>query len=162
MRKRAVTDEVKEIDTLNFELFENRLERSKLNKSEPCSMLELDTVLNSLKMGKYRDPNNYVSELFKKDVIGDYLKISILLMMNRVMKELKIQQCLTRANITILHKKGCKLDLNNWREIFVCSLLRNILMKLIYERTYNVVSSSMTDVQIGLEKIRVFKTICPS
>ena len=51
MRKRAVKDEVKEIDTLNFELFENRLERSKLNKSEPCSMLELDTVLNSLKMG---------------------------------------------------------------------------------------------------------------
>ena len=143
---------MKEIDTLNFELFENRLERSKLNKSEPFSMLELDTVLNSLKMGKCRYPNNYVSELFKKDVIGDDLKISILLMMNRVKKELKIPQCLNRANITILHKKDCKLDLINWRGIFVCSLLRNILMKPIYERTYNIVSSSMTDAQIGARK----------
>ena len=65
-RIRAVKDQLKKIDKLNFELFKNRLERSKLNKIEPFLMLELDTVLNNLKMGKCRDPKNYVSELLKK------------------------------------------------------------------------------------------------
>ena len=34
----------------------------------------------------------------------------------------------------------------------MCSELRNILMKLIHDRTYELVSSSMTDAQIGARK----------
>ena len=34
----------------------------------------------------------------------------------------------------------------------MCSVLRNILMKLIHDRTYELVSSSMTDAQIGARK----------
>ena len=60
------------------------------------------------------------------------------MMMNRVKKELIIPQCMTRANITILHKKDCKLDLNNMGGIF-CSLLRNILLKLIYEEKKHII-----------------------
>ena len=45
-----------------------------------------------------------------------------------------------------------KLDLNNWRGIFVCSVLRTILMKLIYGRTYDKVVCNMTDSQIGARR----------
>ena len=72
--------------------------------------------------------------------------------MNKIKKYMKVPECLRRANITIIHKKNCKLDLNNWRGVFVCSVLRTILMKLIHDRTYEVVSSSMTDAQIGARK----------
>ena len=72
--------------------------------------------------------------------------------MNRIKKDIVVPECLRKANITILHKKGSKLDLNNWRGIFVCSVIRTILMKLIYERTYATVTSNMTDAQIGARK----------
>ena len=75
-----------------------------------------------------------------------------LMMMNKIKHDMKVPECLRRANITILHKKNCKLDLNNWRGVFVCSVLRNILMKLILDRTYEIVSSSMTDAHIGARK----------
>ena len=80
------------------------------------------------------------------------MKISILMMMNKIKHDMKVPECLKRANITILHKKNCKLDLNNWRGVFVCSELRNILMKLIHDRTYELVSSSMTGAQIGARR----------
>ena len=80
-------------------------------------------------MGKSKDPNNYICELFKEGAIGQDLKLSILMMMNKMKTEVTVPDCLRRANITILHKKNSKLDLNNWRVIFVCSVLRTILMK---------------------------------
>ena len=46
------------------------------------------------------------------------------------------------------------MELRNWRGIFVCSVLRNILMKLIYNRTYEKVDLSMSDSQIGARKNR--------
>ena len=134
MRKRAIKDEIVDIRMLQEKLFNERLKKSKENKSAPFDMDELDKVLKSLKTGKSRDPDNLVCELFKIYVIGDDLKASVLMMMNRMKDEIMIPDSLRRANITILHKKSCKLDLNNWRGIFVSSVLRTILMKLIHER----------------------------
>ena len=105
-----------------------------------------------MKSGKSKDPDSYVSELFKEGVIGDDLKESVLMLMNRIKNEMSVPEGLRRANITILHKKGNKLDLNNWRGIFVSSVLRTILMKLVYDRTYEIVASNMTDAQIGARK----------
>ena len=65
---------------------------------------------------------------------------------------MKIPHCLKKASITILHKKKDKLDLNNWRGIFVTSVLRAILMKMVYERTYQTVDKNMSDSQIGARK----------
>ena len=58
MRKRAVKYEVKDLNKIDIDLFENRLKRAKLNKSEPFKIEELEKVLKSLKGGKSRDPNN--------------------------------------------------------------------------------------------------------
>ena len=152
MRKRGVKDEIREIEKNNNELFEKRLNETKKVKSPPFNMIELNKVLKSLKTGKSKDHENYVCELFKPCVIGSDLKNSILIMMNHMKNHTWISECLRTSHITILHKKGCKLDLNNWRGIFVSSVLRTILMKLIYGRTYDKVSSNMTDSQIGARK----------
>ena len=90
--------------------------------------------------------------MFKEGVIGTDLKLSLLMMMNKMKDEVTVPECLRRANITILHKKKSKLDLNNLRGIFVCSVMRTILMKLVHERTYDIVSSNMTDSHIGARK----------
>ena len=56
------------------------------------------------------------------------------------------------TNITMLHKKNNKLDLANWRGIFVTSVLRTILMKMVHNRIYNIVAPNMSDSQIGARK----------
>ena len=48
-------------------------------------MTELTTVLKNC-----RDPDNVVCDIFKEGVIGDNLKESILLMMNRMKEELTV------------------------------------------------------------------------
>ena len=115
-------------------------------------MSELDRVLKSLKTGKSKDPDQYISELFREGIVGKDLKVSVLKMMNRIKTEIVVPECLRRANITILHKKGSKLDLKNWRGIFLCSVFRKILMKLVLERTYEKVTQSMSDCKIGAQK----------
>ena len=86
-------------------------------------MNELEDVLKGLKAGKSKDPNNHIRELFKDGVIGEDLKLSILMMMYKMKTQITIPNALQRANITIIHKKNCKLDLNKWRGVFVSSVL---------------------------------------
>ena len=57
-------------------------------------------------------------------------------MLNQMKDELTIPDELKMANITMIHKKNSKLDFNNWRGIYVTSVLWKVLMKMIYERTY--------------------------
>ena len=109
-------------------------------------------MLKDLKIGKCKDTDNYIFELFKDGVVGTDLRKSLLLMFNRMKHKMIIPECLRKANITILHKKNDKQDLNNWRGIFVTSVLRALLMKLIYGRTYPLVDTNMSDAQIGARK----------
>ena len=74
------------------------------------------------------------------------------MMFNTMKDNISIPECLRTANITMIHKKKCKLDLTNWRGIFVTNVLRTILMKILHERVYETVASSMTDSQIGAQK----------
>ena len=102
--------------------------------------------------GKSRDPDPIVCDIFKEEVIGENLKESLLIIMNKMKDETIVPECIRTANITMLHKKKSKVDLNNWRGIFVTSVIRTILMKMVHERSYEKVSLSMTDCQIGARK----------
>ena len=88
MRKRDIKDDTKEVDDLNTKLFNKRLYLAKLNKSPPFEIKELEKVLKSLKPGKSKDPDDYICELFKDGVIGIDLKISILMMMNKIKEDI--------------------------------------------------------------------------
>ena len=145
-------EDVKNVLDLENKTFELRLESSKRCKSPPIEMNELETAIKSLKIEKSRDPAGLISDIFREGVIGSDLKLSLLMMFNRMKDDITIPECLRTANVTMLYKKKCKLDLNNWRGIYVTSALRTLLMKIIHNRTYEKVSSSMSDSQIGAQK----------
>ena len=57
------------------------------------------------------------------------------------------------ANISAIYKgKGEMTDLDSDRGIFIVSLFRYILMRLIYKDKYNVIENSMSDSNIGARK----------
>ena len=55
-----------------------------MNKSEPWTTEELETVLKYLKKGKSRDPNGHCNELFHSDTAGVDLKSALLVIMNKI------------------------------------------------------------------------------
>ena len=146
--------EIKDIIEKHEMLFEKRMKNAMSVKSEQFTIKELEGTLKNLMKGKSRDSDYLIRDIFKEGVIGKDLMISVLLLMNKIKDQTYIPECMKRANITMLHKKNCKLDLNNWRGIFVCSVLRTILMKMLHTRTYEVVAQSMTDSQIGARKLK--------
>ena len=152
MRKRPNHEDTEEIARVQEDTFNMRIEEVKHNKSPPLTMKELNKVLANLNSGKSKDSDGYISELFKDGIIGSNLNESLLMMFNSMKDAMFIPDCLKTAQVTILHKKSCRTDLGNWRGIFVCIVLRSILMKFIYSRTYEKVNASMTDSQIGARK----------
>ena len=86
LRKRPAKEEVNEIITLGEQLFQKRYKHAKGVKSPEFSMTELEFTLKSLTTGKSRDPEFLKCDIFKENVIGDDLKLSILMMLNK-MKE---------------------------------------------------------------------------
>ena len=53
---------------------------------------------------------------------------------------------------TIYKGKGDKSNLDNERGIFIVTILRSILMKLIYIDEYDTIDGSMSDSQVGSRK----------
>ena len=50
---------------------------------------------------------------------------------------------------TICKGKGEEFDLNNDRGIFIVTIFRSILMRLIYTDKYEEIDKSMSDSQVG-------------
>ena len=67
-------------------IFRMKLKLAEENSSSPWNMNDLDNALQDLKNNKSRDPEGLINELFKKDVIGQDLKISLLSMLNGLKK----------------------------------------------------------------------------
>ena len=95
-------------------------------------MDDLDKALRALKINRSRDPEGMINEIFKKNVIGDDLKNSLLIMFNKIKEQQIIPIFMNNANITTVPKKGSRLLLENERGIFRVPVLRSILMRLIY------------------------------
>ena len=53
---------------------------------------------------------------------------------------------------TIYKGKGEKCNLENDRGIFLVTIFRSILMRLIYGDKYNIIDSNMSDSQVGGRK----------
>ena len=87
LRNRPIKEEFQEIKKLKEELFEIRFKLAKLNKSEMWTMEDLEYILNNLKDGKARDPNGWTNELFSNEVAGRDLKISMLMLLNKMKTE---------------------------------------------------------------------------
>ena len=104
-----------------------------MTPSKPWMMNDLEKVLKSLKKNKCRDPNGLVNEIFFTNTAGAHLKASMLNLFNEIKKNQIIPQFMKIANIASIYKgKGSMSDLKNERGIFLVSIYRAIIMKLLY------------------------------
>ena len=133
-------------------LFSLKIKLAKMNKSQFWTEKDLERALNDLKRNKSRDSEGLVNEIFKNDVIGSDLKHSLLIMCNNIKQENMIPEFMNNANITTVPKKGPKIDLKNQRGIFRVSVVRSILMRLIYNSNYYKIDKNISDSQMGARK----------
>ena len=129
-----------------------KLELAEANSSSLWTMTDLEAALKDLKNNKSRDNDGLVNEIFKKDMIGEDLKKSLLIMFNNLKQKKMIPIFMNYANITTVPKKGSKILLVNQRGIFRVSVVRGILMRLIYNEKYHIIDSNMSDGQMGARK----------
>ena len=130
-----------------------RLERCGQEKSKPWEMKALEAAMKKLKKDKSRDPNGWLNDLFQDGIAVNFLKISMLKMFNRIKLEFFSPEFVRKADVLTIYKgKGEKSDLSNDRGIFIVSIFRSLLMKLIYKDIYEVIDKGMSDSQVGSRK----------
>ena len=152
LRTRPIRPDLGNIRNRRNVIFKLKLKLAEDNHSIPWEMKHLESALADLKKNKSRDHEGYINEIFKSDVIGANLKDSLLLLSNKLKKEKMIPLFMRFSNITTVPKKGSRIELKNERGIFRVSVLRFILMRLIYNSKYPEIDKNMSDCQMGARK----------
>ena len=99
-----------------------------------------------------------INEVFKDGFIGTDLKEALLNLFNGIKSNLFIPMFMTLSNITTIYKnKGSMMDLNNDRGIFILTVMKKMLDKLIYEDNYKEIDKNMSDCNIGARRKRNIK-----
>ena len=114
---------------------------------------DLDEAIKSLKTGKSKDPEGIIRELFMEDSMGEDLKQSMLILCNRIKQSKEIPKFMQITNICAIYKgRGDMLTLESDRGIFLITIFRTILMKMVYNQKYSIIDQSMSDSNIGARK----------
>ena len=95
-----------------------------------------------------------INELFKSECAGSDLLESLLLLFNGIKKTFSIPKFMILENITTIFKNtGSRFDMDNDRGIFILTVLKKILDKLVYN--YNDIDTNMSLVlgKIGTSRI---------
>ena len=158
LRHRKIHPNLKELQTLKETLCQKRLDLARHIKSEPWSMKQLEDVLNRLKnkIHMCQDPHGYVNELFKYEAAGTDLKKSLLHVMNKTKDLLEVPDIMKTVNVVMIPKphKSCLHNIQNQRGIFLLSVFRSILMKMLLKDEYAKINSFMSDSNVGGRKGR--------
>ena len=158
LRHRPIREDLQDLFSLKQKLWEGRLTLLKSNVAKPWTEEDLDRVIKSLKNNQTRDPLGMLNELFKPGVMGKDLKKAVLQLMNGVKLEMVLPTMMELSNITTLYKnKGSRFEMNNERGIFILSVLRKILDKLIYNDKYQDIDLGMSDSNIGARRRKNIK-----
>ena len=155
LKHREMNENYMDIYFLKSELWQSRLENLKRIKTKDWNMKQLENVLKGLKNNTSMDPNGMVNETFKEGYMGSDLKNALLIFFNSIKSNHIIPHYMTLGNITTIYKsKGSRLDLNNDRGIFILTVMKKILEKLIYNDIYKDIDQNMSDCNIGFRKKR--------
>ena len=152
LRTRKCKEDMKEHMDRMHEVTRLKLSKAWNNKSPAFVMEELEQGIKDMNKGKARDPRGLCFELFQLNVMGADLKLSLLKMINCIKEEGVIPSIMRESIVTTIPKPGSKFELKNKRGIFKLSVLRSILMRLIYNRKYEIIDSNMSDSNIGARK----------
>ena len=86
LRKRPIRPDLKFLMRKRKSIFENKLKLAQRKKSPEWTIKDLDLALSKLKNNKSRDFEGYANEMFKEGVIGSDIKMSLLIMFNKIKK----------------------------------------------------------------------------
>lgn len=155
LRQREMLPHLKDIYQLKTELWKMRFINIKKRQTPSWNMNQLNIVLKSLKNNKTSDPNSMVNELFKEGCIGTDLKKALLILVNDIKNDLKLPYFFKPADIVSIYKnKGSRFDMNNDRGIFILTVFKKILDKLLYFDLYDDIDANMSASNIGARKGR--------
>ena len=157
LRQREMKEGLQDVLCLKTELWISRLSNIKNVKTPLWNMKHLDDVLKNLKNNKARDPNGMIHELFKNECAGSDLRLAILHLFNGIKSHQYVPLFITLSNITTIFKRGSRFDLNNDRGIFILTVLKKILDKLIYGDFCVDIDRNMSDSNIGARRRRNIK-----
>ena len=150
--------ELMDVYFLKTELWMSRLDNMRKIKTPLWDHEKLDVVLGSLKNNKSMDPNGMINELFKVGCIGSDLKDALICLFNGIKRDQFFPIFMALANITSIWKsKGSRFSLENDRGIFILTVLKKILDKLIYLDNYKDLDQNMSDSNIGARRRRNIK-----
>ena len=90
------------------EILKLKLFLASRQKSRDWTIAELDEVLKNLKNKKSPDCEGYINEIFKQESIGENLKQSLLIMLNKLKQKQLIPEFMDICNITTVQKKDTK------------------------------------------------------
>ena len=152
LRPRKCKEELKEHMFNEHKTAQLKLSKAWTNKSPEFDMIELDKAIKDLNTGRARDPSGLCAELFKINVMGANLKKSLLIILNSIKEEGIVPDIMRDAIITTIPKNGSRFELKNKRGIFKLSVLRSILLWIIYNRKYDIIDKSMSESNIGARK----------
>ena len=152
LRTRPVRPDLRGMRKRKRTIFKMKMKLAKSNPSIEWKMEDLDQALRDLKNNKSCDLEGYINEIFKPGTIGSDLKKSFLLMFNKLRSKKMIAMFMNFTNITTVHKKGSRIEPKNERGIFRVSVVRSILMRLLYNTKYPIIDRNMSDCQMGARK----------
>ena len=150
--------ELLDIFFLKEELWFWRFKELKGKKTDNWNENDLYAALKSLKNNKTIDPNGMVNELLKPGCLGSDLLKSLLLLYNGIKHSFHIPRFMLLQNITSIFKnKGSRFDLENDRGIFILTVFKKVLDKLIYHDNVENIDKEMSDSNIGARRNRNIK-----
>ena len=89
LRSRPVRPDLGDLEERREEIFDMHLKLAEETPSSLWKMADLENALSGLKNNKSRDHAGYANELFKNNMIGTDLKLSLLIMCNKLKKKKK-------------------------------------------------------------------------
>ena len=111
LRPRKCKEELKEHIELMHKVTQLKLSKAWENKGPEFTMEELDQGLKDLNRGRARDPQGLCAEIFKSNVMGVSMKISLLEMLNNIKEEGIIPDIMKESIVITIPKPGSKFEL---------------------------------------------------
>ena len=99
-----------------------------------------------------------INELFKEGCAGSDLQETLLPLFNGIKDNFLLPRYMLLENITTIYKnKGSRFDMNNDRGIFILTVLKKVLDKLIYFDKVKDIDNKMSDSNVGARRDRSIK-----
>ena len=95
------------------EVLKLKIKLASQRKSPPFKMKDLENVLKSIKKKKAHGPEGISRTIFKESIIGTNLKLSLLIMFNKIKESGEVPSFMKKAIVVTIPKKGSKIKLEN-------------------------------------------------